>query len=529
MADVFTPEQEQRINDIFIEDWGKYGSAIGSDKVHELTPEELTDEHIRTLTIPGMNPATMKWEQTSMRNMMKPVTDAIDHLETEDEQVQAAITTATTAASTANTAASNADTKATEASRVNCTLNGMTVTVTNRQGQSTSTDIGFDIYRTYGSVSAMNADAANVPQGKFVMIATVDPTDPENARLYVRNASTAQQPFGFLSDLDQASSAAWAEWLDTMKPAIQDAIDTAEDDHTTAAADHTQALSDHTRATSDHTQAGTDHTTAQGDHTTAQSDHTRAGTDHTTAQADHTTAGTDHTRAEDDHETADADHTQAGTDHTRAESDHGIAADDHTTAGTDHTRAGTDHSIAAADHTQAGTDHTTAQSDHTQAGTDHTTAQSDHTRAGTDHTTAQGDHTQADTDHTTAVADHTQAATDHTTANSDHTRAGTDHTTAASDHTQAGTDHTNAVTATNAANTQANRAKGYNDHPWEVREDGYIYVWDETTQTMKKTDKVILSFDDLTPEQRQQIIDEFYESLTIASDETCADIIDELT
>ena len=86
-----------------------------------------------------------------------------------------------------------------------------------------------------------------------------------------------------------------------------------------------------------------------------------------------------------------------------------------------------------------------------------------------------------------------------------------------------------ATRAANAANTQANRAKGYNDHPWEVGEDGYIYVWDETTQTMKKTDKVILSFDDLTPEQRQQMIDEFYASLVIATDQTCADIIDELT
>ena len=106
------------------------------------------------------------------------------------------------------------------ANNVNAQLNGMTVTITNRQGASSSVNIGFEIYNTYSSVTAMNADASNVPLGKFVMIATTDPTSAENARLYGKNS---QGGFTFLSDLDQASSSAWAEWMNTQKPAIEQA------------------------------------------------------------------------------------------------------------------------------------------------------------------------------------------------------------------------------------------------------------------------------------------------------------------
>ena len=115
---------------------------------------------------------------------------------------------------------SAAQTATTGAERVNAQLDGMTVTITNRQGVSKSTNIGFEVYRTYSSVAAMNADAANVPQGKFVIIATTDATDPDNAKLYAKNS---QGGFTFLSDLDQASSAAWADWLDNMKPQIESA------------------------------------------------------------------------------------------------------------------------------------------------------------------------------------------------------------------------------------------------------------------------------------------------------------------
>lgn len=192
-----------------------------------------------------------------------------------------------------------------EASNVNAEIDGLVVTITDRNGQSHSVNIGFDIAGTYASVAAMNADAANVQEGAFVMIATSDPTSTENARLYVRNstAPTSSEPFTFLSDLDQAATSAWADWMENYKPTIIADHQRAETDHTTASTDHTTAASDHTAATADHTQAASDHSTAASDHTAAASDHTRAESDHTTAAADHTQAESDHTRAETDHNT----------------------------------------------------------------------------------------------------------------------------------------------------------------------------------------------------------------------------------
>ncbi len=282
------------------------------------------------------------------------------------------------------------------AERVNATLVGMTITITDRNGDSRQTDIGFDIYNTYATRTAMMADATNVPKGKFVMIATdkgVDPTqpigpdnppDPDNATLWGRNAYAADDPdpehlpFTFLSDLDQASSSAWADWMENWKPIIE--------------------------------------------------------ADHQTAQSDHTTAGTDHTRAESDHTRAESDHTRAESDHTRSENDH------------------------------------------------------------------------------------LQYTNDHQTAVSDHQTAQRDHQTAGEDHQQAGEDHEASEAATGAANTEAARAKGYNDHPWQIGNDGHIYVWDEQTQAMVQTTKVIIDFNDLTPEQQAAMVQEFISHLTF--DET---------
>lgn len=238
MAD-YTKEE---IFEIITEYLETYGSAIGSSAVRELTPEELTDDNLRVLTIPGMNPQTEEWVQTSMANMIKPITHAVSDLTTLKQQTAAARDAANTAA--------------TGASNVNAALVNMTVTITDRNGLSRSVDIGFEMYRTYKTVAAMNADAANVPQGKFVIIATDDPTAADNAKLYCKNS---QGSFSFLSDLDQASSAAWAEWLNSMKPQIEAAI--------------AQALSDHNRAVGDHQTAATDHQTATSDHSTALSDH----------------------------------------------------------------------------------------------------------------------------------------------------------------------------------------------------------------------------------------------------------------
>ena len=295
-----------------------------------------------------------------------------------------------TATTNANNAASASTTATAGAERVNAGLQGFTVTITDRNGVSRSVDIGFDIYRTYASVAAMNADAANVPQGKFVVIATTDPTSEENARLYIRNASTAAESFGLLCDLDQASSAAWADWLNNMKPAIESATAAAN-----AAAERVDTVID--TANQDHTRAESDHTRAEGDHTTAGSDHTTAGTDHTQA-------GSDHTRAEGDHTRAEGDHTTAGSDHTTATQDHNRAEVDHTTASTDHTTAGSDHTTALNDHTQAGSDHTASVSATNNANSKATLANNAATFA-----QQQGNYAKEWNDHPPYIADGTSA------------------------------------------------------------------------------------------------------------------------
>lgn len=59
---------------------------------------------------------------------------------------------------------------------------------------------GFSIFRTYPSIAAMNADKANVPEGKFVLINTGSVEDPDTARLYVKGASD----FNYLVDMSGA-------------------------------------------------------------------------------------------------------------------------------------------------------------------------------------------------------------------------------------------------------------------------------------------------------------------------------------
>ena len=59
---------------------------------------------------------------------------------------------------------------------------------------------GFSIYKTYASIAAMNADAANVPEGKFVIItSTVEEED--NAKLFCKNATG----FSFITDMSGAT------------------------------------------------------------------------------------------------------------------------------------------------------------------------------------------------------------------------------------------------------------------------------------------------------------------------------------
>ena len=67
------------------------------------------------------------------------------------------------------------------------------------QGEQGPTGEGFSIYRTYSSTALMEADADNVPEGKFVLI-TSNVEDPDNAKMYVKGAST----FSFVTDMSGA-------------------------------------------------------------------------------------------------------------------------------------------------------------------------------------------------------------------------------------------------------------------------------------------------------------------------------------
>lgn len=51
---------------------------------------------------------------------------------------------------------------------------------------------GFSIAKTYASVSAMNADIANLTEGDFVMIAST-PEDDDNAKLYTKQGDTMKE------------------------------------------------------------------------------------------------------------------------------------------------------------------------------------------------------------------------------------------------------------------------------------------------------------------------------------------------
>ena len=58
----------------------------------------------------------------------------------------------------------------------------------------------FNIYKTYSTIAEMNADKANVEEGKFVMIVS-NVEDPDNAKLYVKGATD----FVFLTDMSGAT------------------------------------------------------------------------------------------------------------------------------------------------------------------------------------------------------------------------------------------------------------------------------------------------------------------------------------
>ena len=68
------------------------------------------------------------------------------------------------------------------------------------QGPKGDTGDAFAIYKTYPSIAAMEADAANVPEGKFVLI-TSTTEDIDNAKLYIKNNLGG---FTYLTDMSGA-------------------------------------------------------------------------------------------------------------------------------------------------------------------------------------------------------------------------------------------------------------------------------------------------------------------------------------
>ena len=65
----------------------------------------------------------------------------------------------------------------------------------------------FQIYKTYPSIASMEADKDNVPEWKFVLIAS-SIEDPDNAKLYVKGDTG----FVFLADMSGATGIQWPQW-----------------------------------------------------------------------------------------------------------------------------------------------------------------------------------------------------------------------------------------------------------------------------------------------------------------------------
>ena len=388
--------------------------------------------------------------------LQRPATDAIADCESAASSANTAARYANTAADLANNAADNANQKAQEADtakqhaqnaadewnndyklqvaqvildaqgadKVDADLDGMTVTITGRDGRPKSVSIGYEIYNTYDSVAEMQADAANVPVGKLVIIATKDPTDEDNAKLYSRSS---QGGFRFLADLDQASSEAWADWLNNHKQQIIDA---------------------------------TNYALQQGDYAKTQGDHAKTQGEAAEGIYNEVSAW----YGEDDQ--------------------HGIRktwvdwlADKLADWGAWKTARLTDYNQWKAG---LNTDFADWFSDTLESGVRYIW----------------------NTWFAARLQDWnnlTKQATD------DHTQAGEDHriSTEQSAYAKAQGDH---------AKEQGDRCETLNDHPQEIRSDGYVWAWDEETEAMVNTLRRIvatLDISSLTPEQKEDLINQF--------------------
>ena len=213
-----TEADRQEVLNIIINFMETYGSQVGSEKVVDLTEAEMTDANLTSLIIPAVRPTTKEWVQTTLKTMMRPITRSISDLDTIKTQTLAA-------KDAANSAAAGA-------ANVDADVQGTTVTITTRNGVQRSVDIGFyiDPDHVYESKEQMKSAASVVDAGQFCIIATTDPTDPDNATLWIRNSlpSTSAEPYTFLSDLDQAATEVWDDWNTNLRQAIVQATSDAE-------------------------------------------------------------------------------------------------------------------------------------------------------------------------------------------------------------------------------------------------------------------------------------------------------------
>lgn len=563
---------KQDIFDLITEYLEQYGSALGSGAVRELSQSELTDETLRILTIPSMLPSTEEWVQTSLHNMMQPITNAVSDLNTLKSQTIQAKDNANAAAARVEDAVDDAEEATEHAENVNATLVGMTVTVTDRNGQSRSVNIGFEIdpRHVYTSKNAMKADAANVAAGQFCMIATTDPTDPDNATLWSRNnqPSTVAEPYTFLSDLDQASTSAWADWMNNQKPLIIAATDAANAAAILAnakavvaqtAADNANASrlaieqNEQTRQTNEQNRVSAE-TQRQSDWTAFFSDSLATGCRYlwnafwtninTLWDGFWGTSADDPNGVRKQWNNLRTDSVQATNSANAAATNANEKASLANTAATnaDNSRAAIEQNEQTRQQNEQGrvsaesqrvTDWTNFFSDTLATGCRKLwndfwsninslwtgfwgTSAEDPNGVRKQWSTLRGDAIQATSNANDAATNaNEKAALANEKATLANEKAGLANEKAALADTKA-----------TFANTEGNRAKAYNDHPWEIRDDGYIYVWDETTQAMKKTNKCIIDFEDLTEEQMEEIIS--HVAIVTASIETCEAIIDEL-
>lgn len=344
----------------------EYGSPLEDQNKVVVVEEDDIDE---TMSIPGLqyniDPTTstratpLRYVQLHLSSlfakiaaMLQTVTNAVSDLAQIKAETNAAKDAANQAAENVQDAIDDAEVATDGAERVNATLVGATVTITNRNGQSTSVNIGFEIApeNVYTSKQAMIVDAANVPAGKFCMIATTSPTDPDNATLWSRNsqpASAGEGAFTFLSDLDQAATHVWDDWNTNLR---QQVVTATNDANTAASNANAKAVLANTAASNadtsrqaieqnESTRQSNESTRQQNETTRGQNEQSRvnaetlreqqATNDHQQYLSDTQLAGQDHNRAVQDHNTADADHTLAGQDHETASDDHDTALQDH--------------------------------------------------------------------------------------------------------------------------------------------------------------------------------------------------------